>query len=326
MFRITHLPRRWVRIMVLLGAVGALASLLAAADAASVAAQTGQGILALRAVDARTGGALAGAAVSVTDKNGQRVAGGSTDAQGNYRLQLPPQDYQVGVTSQGYGRFAKIARIRNRRTTRVRAALRQNAPAPPPSGSCSGVPAYAEIRPENAAANRTAGTPLDPAHRNRVTGFGPYYDQVNGRGCTGTTEQILEWAARKWRFHEIGYADIAKAMAVEESAWRQSKQGDCGSGACESFGILQVRLTQWWGGNAAVKASTAMNADYSMAILRHHYDGRSWLGSASAGIRNAIGAYFCGCGNAGSSSYTNRVLEHLRNKPWKTPGQPPYYF
>ena len=144
----------------------------------------------------------------------------------------------------------------------------------------------------------------------------PIYDRVNGQGCTGTTEQILEWAARKWRFHEIGYADIAKAMAVHESWWKQSQQGDCGSGTCESFGILQVRITQWRGGDAAVKASTAMNADYAMAIIRYYFEGNSWMGSAGAGIRNAVGAYFCGCGNAGNSSYVNKVFEYLQNKPW----------
>src|SRR5439155_18185160 len=99
-----------------------------------------------------------------------------------------------------------------------------------------------------------------PAYRDWLPGFGPYYDQINGQGCLGTTEQILEWAAKKWGFDKLGYPDLAKAMAVQESEWQQSEKGDyesCTHAWCipaykgaldfQSYGILQVKRTSWPG-------------------------------------------------------------------------------
>src|SRR5437764_378821 len=77
-----------------------------------------------------------------------------------------------------------------------------SAVAVPGAADCLGVPAYPEIRPQNAAQNQTPGEPPDPAQRGWLKGFEPYYDRISGQGCLGTTEQILEWAARKWGFDQ----------------------------------------------------------------------------------------------------------------------------
>ena len=166
-------------------------------------------------------------------------------------------------------------------------------------------------------------------------GLWAYLAKVTGQGCLGSTEQILEWAAKKWGFDKLGYLDIAKAMAVQESWWYQSQLGDyatnpscdwnCPGGSYpsgyQSYGILQVKRTSWPGSYPLSQQSTAFNADYAMAVVRHYYDGASWLGSGTAGsIWNAVGAWYCGCGNSGTSSYTSNVRNYYTTKPWRSPG------
>jgi hypothetical protein len=72
-------------------------------------------------------------------------------------------------------------------------------------------------------------------------GFDAYKAQVNGQGCLGTTEQILEWAEIKWGFRDrpsvlggaaLNLPDIIKAVAVQESDLRQWIQGDTEDGTC----------------------------------------------------------------------------------------------
>src|SRR5439155_12894736 len=147
-----------------------------------------------------------------------------------------------------------------------------------------------------------------------------------------TTEQILEWAAKKWGFDP----DLAKAMAAEESSWNQAMQGDnatnpscawnCPGGSYptgyQSYGILQVKRTSWPGSYPLSEQSTAFNADYAMAAVRYHYDGgsSSWLGNGARGeIHNAVGGYYCGCGYTGSGEYATAVFEYYESKPWVEP-------
>ena len=98
-----------------------------------------------------------------------------------------------------------------------------------------------EPRPNNTVANHTV--PSGPinwspgmdywtkwiAKRNRVTG-----------NYTGTTDQIIRWAACKWGIDE----DLIRAVAVQESSWNMSTHGDtCGSSDASigSFGLTQIR-------------------------------------------------------------------------------------
>ena len=91
-----------------------------------------------------------------------------------------------------------------------------------------------EIRPGNATPNATRGRPTDPNRFYGHKGFRPYYSKINGN-FTGTTEEILAWAAAKWGMGNLGYPDLAKAVAVHESWWRQVTVGRHGE-----RGLVQV--------------------------------------------------------------------------------------
>jgi hypothetical protein len=58
---------------------------------------------------------------------------------------------------------------------------------------------------------------------------------------TGTTDEILQWAAYKWGFDP----DITRANAVTESHWHQYDLGDIGNGV--SLGILQIKSADYFG-------------------------------------------------------------------------------
>ena len=193
-------------------------------------------------------------------------------------------------------------------------------PSPSPSPSnCSTIPAYTEIRPNNTPFNQTRGQPTDPNKFTGVESWRPYYEKING-ACTGTTEQILEWAAKKWGFDQLGYVDLAKAMAVVETWWDQQAVGANGE-----VGILQVR--PGWPDWEKAQWSTAYAADYAMAVVRSHYDGNSWLGHQTKGrLRDSVAAWECGCAYNGGNWYATRVFEYYQSKPWQRPGQPPEWF
>ncbi len=177
-----------------------------------------------------------------------------------------------------------------------------------------------EVRPENAEANRTPGRPTDRTKFNMYDSFRPYYDKIDGN-YVGTTEQILAWAAKKWGFDQLGYPDLAKAMAVAESWWRQGHIGANGE-----LGILQVH-PKYWPDAEPARWSTAYAADYAMAVVRHYYDGNSWLRDNTKGnIRNSVAAWECGCGSNSGGSYTTTVFKYYDSKPWLRPGQPPEWF
>ena len=210
--------------------------------------------------------------------------------------------------------------------------------------NCLSVPAYREIRPANTTANRTPGAPIPASYRQEFNpGFDAYKAQVTGQGCLGTTEQILEWAARKWGFADqpspfggpaLKMPDLAKAMAVQESDWRQWLQGDNHSGQCawtggsacpypdgyQSYGILQVKRTSWPGSYPLSAQSTAFAADYAMAAVRHHYDGASWLPSLKGDLWGAVEAWYTGKNDASGDGYRARVYNSYLTKPWTQPG------
>lgn len=60
----------------------------------------------------------------------------------------------------------------------------------------------------------------------------PYARYVTGH-FTGTTDEVIQWAARKWGFEP----DLLRAVGTVESWWRMSTVGDSG----DSFGLFQVR-------------------------------------------------------------------------------------
>jgi hypothetical protein len=104
---------------------------------------------------------------------------------------------------------------------------------------------------------------------------------------TGTTSEILRWAACKWGINQ----NIVFAQAAVESWWQQDTKGDWGTdrtacppghglgkdgkpGLCpQSYGILQNRFPQEKASWPGIGDSTAMNADTAYAIWRACFDG-----------------------------------------------------
>jgi len=187
-----------------------------------------------------------------------------------------------------------------------------------------------EPRPANATANarnlyaegvRAATSYTDPAQS--------YLFRVTGN-FSGTTDEIIQWAACKWGFA----VDTVRAQAVVESYWRQSTLGDCGAqtqpqtNGCASVGLLQVK-------GADIPAthpntwpyaweSTAWNADYALAVRRACYDGKiTWLHDNNSAygpgdLWGCVGEWFSGdWHDAGAQQYIATVQQTLAAREWE---------
>jgi len=150
----------------------------------------------------------------------------------------------------------------------------------------------------------------------------PYAHWVTGH-FTGTTDEIIQWAAIKWGFS----SDVLRAVAATESWWKMSALGDNG----DSFGLFQVRRPYHCQGQVCgwFRDDAAFNADYYGAILRSYYDGvESWLNTVSGnGARyrshdlwGSVGAWFSGrWRDPGARQYIAKVRAYLRARVWRTP-------
>jgi hypothetical protein len=87
---------------------------------------------------------------------------------------------------------------------------------------------------------------------------------------TGTTTEIIQWAACKWGIDE----DTIRADAVVESYWHMSTLGDvCGPVGEASYGLMQIKNqdctgTIIHGGYPDSTRSTALNVDWYAAHIR----------------------------------------------------------
>lgn len=192
-----------------------------------------------------------------------------------------------------------------------------------------------EPRPQNSTANHTV--PSGPvawnnkpiwtywsafiAKRNKVTG-----------NFTGTTDEIIQWAACKWGIDE----NLIRAEAAVESYWVQSTQGDFAKGRYHSFGLMQVSQDDpngnlLKGGYPNTARDTALNVDYYGAEIRACYegdfwDGGGWLYGASrvrGDLWGCVGYWYSGSWyDAGARSYINTVKTTLWQKPWIGWGYP----
>ncbi len=199
-----------------------------------------------------------------------------------------------------------------------------------------------EIRPGNWRANHTTG------HRVAVYFFArdePAADQrlaprINGR-FTGTTEEILRWAACKWGINQ----DVVFAQAAVESWWRQSTLGDWGTSAsacpsghkpttqhprcAQSYGILQNHYPDEKSAWPAIGDSTAMNTDTAYAIWRACYDGdETWLSTVPhvghyhrGDMWGCVGRWFADRWYTPlAQQYIARVQGYLHEHIWLTKG------
>jgi len=200
-----------------------------------------------------------------------------------------------------------------------------------------------EPRPDNYTANHTV--PTDDLTLMRTTthngGAAPHsFDRVDGN-FTGTTDEILQWGACKWGFDE----DLVRAMAADETWWHQSGHGDftsnsnvCPSGAnfhnggCDqSYGIMQVKLTDYTGTFPDSHTSTAFDVDYKLAYQRACFEGKiGYLSERSSNYPNGDqNNMLWGCvdqwntgnwWNGSDDRYLTEVKGEMSDKPWLQPG------
>ena len=248
----------------------------------------------------------------------------------------------------------------------ARAAETAAAPPPPqgyfelrPLGSYRSLPDDAEaaravhrssweIRPENTRSNRTEPPALRLVPRDdRARGYDPLWNRyvvarITGR-FSGTTDEIFQWAAVKWGLPD----NLLRTVAVMESDWRQSNQGDevtdqsrCPPGysvPCPvTFGIVGTKSTSWPGVFPWNRNSTATAVDVLGGWLRGCYEGWVWWlrdhGSRERGVYAAgdvwgcVGAWASGDwhdqepGRASGERYLRRAQEVNALRPWLEPG------
>jgi autotransporter family porin len=201
-------------------------------------------------------------------------------------------------------------------------------------------------RPENkrtnAAYNAARGGPQLAS--NFFSGDDPRADTQIGPRVTGnfsgTTDEILQWAACKWGIDE----DTVRAQAAVESWWNQNSLGDwttdstrCApghglgvdgqAGQCpESWGILQNRYPYEQSAWPGMANSTAYNADLGYAIWRTCYEGyEGWLNTVDRGQQYAagdtlgcMGRWFAGRWHtAAADGYSARVQGYLTSRIWE---------
>lgn len=172
-----------------------------------------------------------------------------------------------------------------------------------------------EPRRENAEANRRRPS------EEQLNEFRRRSDMVYRRNVTGryrgTTDEIIQWAARKWGFDP----NLFRAVATVESYWKMSTVGDGGL----SFGLFQLKRTHHCCFPLSARYS-AFNADYYGAILRSYYDGRqTWLNDVERGERyragdlwGSVGSWYAGrWRTAPALDYIRKVQRALRDEPWR---------
>lgn len=211
-------------------------------------------------------------------------------------------------------------------------------------------PSSPEPRAANVAANHTVPTPgqLAAFHAFPIKGtFAPASDflRVDGQ-FSGTTDQILRWAACKWGVDE----DVVRAEAAAESHWLQSGAGDstsdfslCPSGVgfpgawdgtrcMQSYGIMQMKYKSF-GGWPLSKDSTAFNVDFRLAYQRACMNGDiSYLpqripapgypqypnGTTDEMLWGCMGDWFSGSWfDSGALKYIAEVKSLLARKGWR---------
>jgi hypothetical protein len=223
------------------------------------------------------------------------------------------------------------------------------------SAAAAQVIATPENRPSNTAANHYVPSSAELhdfyAARNdqgqTSTQRNPYLAYVTG-GYTGTTDEIIQWAAWKWGIP----ADWLRAQYVVESHWRQDDLGDresVSSSAYElyppqarvagtddvwqSMGISQIKWKDDGSDGAGTEPlrwkSTAFAADYEAATVRWYYDDpggtRSSWGDDSYHPGDqwlSIGGWFepYPWDNSSQHDYISQVQQALSDRTWTKPG------
>jgi hypothetical protein len=174
-----------------------------------------------------------------------------------------------------------------------------------------------EPRGDNYRANHTVPTAVQLLLFHRKSDM-PNQSYVTG-DYTGTTDEILQWAAAKWGFS----VRLFRAVSAVETWWHQSFVGDNG----DSFGLFQVRVP-YHCCLPFIRTSTAFNADYYGAILRAYFDGeQGWLNDVEHGrsyhagdLWGSVGVWASGRWHMGTSdNYVQMVKQRVADQIWRTP-------
>jgi hypothetical protein len=243
------------------------------------------------------------------------------------------------------------------------------APKPPPKGGYFGlepVGVYASLpqdeeaaamvhrsawepRPDNRRYNETVPTGLALVPKNDADlAYDPRWnthvqDRITGN-FTGTTDEIIQWAAAKWGVPD----DVLRAMALMESTWDQSNYGDFVDDPSEcpepgqplpcpvSFGLVGVKSSSWPGIYPWNRDSTAAGVDVLGGWLRGCYEGWIWWlrdhGNRSRGVYGpgdlwgCVGSWYSGDWHDGSTDdvhsgegYLHQARQWYETTPWLAP-------
>jgi hypothetical protein len=189
----------------------------------------------------------------------------------------------------------------------------------------------AEIRPGNTPFNQTRGR-IKPLP-------GPFLSRLSGN-YTGTTDDIIQWAACKWGID----ADVVRAQAGQESSWFMSAIGDFTSdpnwcapghapggdgrpGCPESVGLMGVKFRYHGVAFPEAGQSTAYNLDYTLSVWRSCFEGQEqWLadhpprsGYRAGDMWGCLGRWYAGDWRSGEAlGYIGRVQQAYQSRSWES--------
>jgi hypothetical protein len=221
----------------------------------------------------------------------------------------------------------------------------------PNDSKASGMVHYStwEPRPENTTPNHTVPpATFTTAGYSGIQNHAALFGRVTGN-FTGTTDEIIQWAAAKWGLPD----EVIRADAVTESFWYQAVRDSAGKpiqgkgygdfGSCggspapsgygvngpASFGLMQDKWCAFkdptasgYDGWPYSETSTAYNLDLYGAVIRGCYEGwDTWLGNGytSGDLYGCLGRWFSGAWHTtDAENYITSVKTHYTNKEWLT--------
>jgi hypothetical protein len=180
-----------------------------------------------------------------------------------------------------------------------------------------------ENRPTNEQANNTVPSSSDLStvygSSSQISVPQSMLNRVDGN-FTGTTDEIIQWASCKWGFDE----DLVRAIASTESGWYENAVGDNGA----SFGIVQIKASDYPGTYPMSAQSTAFNLDYKLAYQRSCFEGDiGYLSQESSNYPNSdennmlwgcVGQWYSGGWYDNISNYISEVQNDMQNQVWNS--------
>jgi autotransporter family porin len=167
--------------------------------------------------------------------------------------------------------------------------------------------------------------------------------RVSGQ-ASGSTDDILRWAACKWGFDE----DWVRAEVTRISDWRQDTVGDWTSTATdcppeaptrtgrsttecpESYGLYQLMWHYYRDSWPMLRDDTAFHVDFALGLRRVCFEGwASYLAEHAPADKPYVSGDALGCGGADFSGtwydtdardYVSDIKQLMSDRPWSLPG------